>query len=63
MPKQVNDKTVNVTFTLTADIVSWINRHTTANDINQSQLARKIFREAMAAEANAKLTKAGKKGK
>jgi len=63
MPKPINEKGVNVTFTLTPDIVSWINRQTAMEDLNQSQLARKIFRKAMADEAKTKLTKNGKKGK
>lgn len=60
---QDNPKAVNMAFTLDADIASWIKRTTMAQDINQSQLARKIFREAMAAESKTKLTRAKKGSK
>ena len=60
---QDNNKAVNMAFTLDADIASWIKRKTMAEDINQSQLARKIFRAAMAEEAKAKLTRAPRKKK
>ena len=56
-------KTINMAFTLDADIASWIERTSVSQDINKSQLARKIFREAMAAENKAKLVKATKKGR
>ena len=60
---QDNNKAVNMAFTLDADIASWIKRKTMSEDINQSQLARKIFRKAMAEEAKAKLTRAPRKKK
>lgn len=56
-----DNKTVNMAFTLDADIASWIKRKTMAEDINQSQLARKVFRAEMAKEASAKLTRAPRK--
>lgn len=56
-----DNKTINVAFTLDQDIVSWIKRKTMAEDINQSQLARKVFRAAMAQDATAKLTRAPRK--
>lgn len=58
-----DNKAVNMAFTLDADIASWIKRTTMAQDINQSQLARKVFRKAMAEEAKTKLVKAPRKGK
>ena len=58
-----DNKTVNMAFTLDADIASWIKRTTMAQDINQSQLARKVFRKAMAEEANTKLTRAPRRKK
>lgn len=58
-----DNKAVNMAFTLDADIASWIKRKTMAEDINQSQLARKIFREAMKAEAKATLVRAPRKKK
>lgn len=63
MQKQPNEKGINVTFTLAPDIVSWINRQTVSEDMNQSQLARKVFRKAMAEDAKTKLVKAPRKGK
>lgn len=60
---QDNSKAVNMAFTLDADIASWIKRKTMAEDINQSQLARKVFRKAMAEEAKATLTRAPRKKK
>lgn len=60
---QDNPKAVNMAFTLDADIASWIKRTTMAQDINQSQLARKIFREAMAADSTSKLKRAKKGSK
>jgi hypothetical protein len=60
---QDNTKAVNMAFTLDADIASWIKRKTMAEDINQSQLARKIFRAAMAEEAKAKLVRVPRKKK
>lgn len=60
MPKEL-ERSVNVTFTLPADIVSWIERTSVSEDLNKSQIARKVFRKAMADEAKTKLTKAPKK--
>ena len=60
MPNE-NEKTINMAFTLDQDIASWIKRKSLAEDINQSQLARKVFRAAMAAEAKTKLTRAPRK--
>lgn len=62
MPQEPN-KTVNMAFTLDQDIASWIERKSIGEDMNKSQIARKIFRAAMAAEAKAKLVKSPKKGK
>lgn len=58
-----DNKAVNMAFTLDADIASWIKRKTMAEDINQSQLMRKILRKEMAAEAKASLTRAPRKKK
>lgn len=58
-----NETTVNMAFTLDQSIASWIKRKSVSEDMNQSQIARKIFRAAMAEEAKVKLNKAPKKGK
>lgn len=56
-----DNKAVNMAFTLDADIASWIKRKATAEDINYSQVARRVFREAMKQEATTKLTRAPRK--
>lgn len=57
------EESVNITFTLPKSIASWLERKMAAEDLNRSQVARKVFRKAMADEANAQLSKAkgGKK--
>jgi len=62
MPQEPS-KTVNMAFTLDQDIASWIERKSVSEDMNKSQIARKIFREAMKAEAKLKLVKSPKRGK
>ncbi len=57
-----SETTVNMAFTLDQSIASWIERTALSKDMNKSQLARKIFREAMAAENKTKLVKSPKKG-
>ena len=63
MQNNSDDNSMNVTFTLPASVVSWIKRTAIAEDLNQSQLARKVFRTYMESEAKTKLVKAkgGKK--
>lgn len=51
------DLAVNVTFTLPASIVEWLDMKTVTDDQNRSQVARKIFREAKAREDAAEKTK------
>lgn len=60
MPNE-NEKTVNMAFTLDQSIVSWIKRKSIAEDMNQSQVVRKVLREAMRADAKTKLVRAPKK--
>lgn len=59
---QNGNQAVNMTFTLDRDIESWVKRKTLSEDMNQSQVVRKILRTVMADEAKAKLVKAPKKG-
>jgi|JI10StandDraft_1071094.scaffolds.fasta_scaffold20643_12 hypothetical protein len=61
MPQE-NETTVNMAFTLDQSIASYIKRRAIAEDMNQSQVVRKILREAMAAESKTKLTRAKRKG-
>lgn len=54
------DLAVNVTFTLPASIVEWLDMKTVIDDQNRSQVARKIFREAKALEDKQEKTKRNK---
>lgn len=58
---QDNEENVNITFTLPKSIASWLERKMAAEDLNRSQVARKVFREAMRADAKTKLVRAPKK--
>ena len=44
------EQSVNVTFTLPASIVEWLDKKVVSDDKNRSQVARKIFREAKEAD-------------
>jgi hypothetical protein len=44
------EETQNITLTLPNSIVEWLDGKVAADDTNRSQVARKIFREAKAAE-------------
>lgn len=56
----VKEDTINVTFTLDKQIVAWLKNKAKTDDVNQSQIARRVFRRAMTEEA--RLEKIIKKG-
>lgn len=47
MPNDDKENNVNVTFTLPKDIATWLNKKSVREDLNRSQIARKIFRAEM----------------
>lgn len=41
---------VNMSFTLDKEIATWIRKRVRTSDLNQSQVARRVFREAIERE-------------